>query len=137
MCRYNNDVRTYSDVIVISAHNFFLCSISAPSYGRYDKDGNRISTKSQNSKNPRAIMLTNFFYYCPGMGPLLPWCPGMPQGTNSRARLPSGLGTPQVCQEHPGSSYLSADTINLEICPAVSSVIPKLSVLAFHSYYLR
>ena len=51
-----------------------------------------------------------------------------------------GLGqaplSPKVCQEHLVSSCLSADTINLEICPAVSSVIPKLSILAFHELYI-
>ena len=54
-----------------------------------------------------------------------------------QAPLGSGLGSPQVCQEHSGWSYLSADTINLEICPAVSSVIPKLSIWAFHKYYIK
>ena len=50
---------------------------------------------------------------------------------------PWGLGSPQACQEHPGWSYLSADTTNLEICPAVSSVIPELSILAIHKYYIK
>ena len=63
-------------------------------------------------------------------------CPSLHFFSRGWGGPPWGLGSPQVCQEHPGWSYLSADTINLEICQAVSSVSTELSILAFHKYYI-
>ena len=49
---------------------------------------------------------------------------------------PAVWGHPKYARNIRGDHTYLLYTINLEICPAVSSVIPKLSILAFHKYYI-